>query len=353
MKKTLIIPCAGKSNRFPNMKPKWMLTHPDGELMIEKVLKGINTEIFDRIIITIVKQHDEKYEAKLILSQVFQNNNKVEICLLDDFTNSASETVYLTIKRMNVQGSFVIKDSDNYVNVKLTNPIQNSVIGYDLRKHPKVTNIPGKSFLIINEKNIIEDIIEKNVVSNIICLGIYAFEDAEIFKRAYELMIEKNFDGEMYISHVISFIISQKESSFLALEATEYEDWGTLEEWKKVQNNYRTYFCDVDGILLKNCGKYGSRNWYNNEELLQDNIDTIRKLQEKGGQIVITTSRPEEFKKDLEKILNKNGIFPYAILMGMNHSARVVVNDFAPTNPYPSGIAISIPRNSSLREYLV
>ena len=24
---TLIIPCAGKSNRFPNMKPKWLLTH--------------------------------------------------------------------------------------------------------------------------------------------------------------------------------------------------------------------------------------------------------------------------------------------------------------------------------------
>ena len=37
---TLLIPCAGKSNRFPNMKPKWMLTHPDGKLMIEKYLTG-------------------------------------------------------------------------------------------------------------------------------------------------------------------------------------------------------------------------------------------------------------------------------------------------------------------------
>lgn len=78
---TLIIPCAGKSSRFPNMKPKYMLTHPDGKLMVEKAMEGINPEVFDRIIITIVKPHDEKYEAKLIMEQVFKDNPKVEICV--------------------------------------------------------------------------------------------------------------------------------------------------------------------------------------------------------------------------------------------------------------------------------
>jgi len=27
---TLIVPCGGKSSRYPGMKPKWLLTHPDG-----------------------------------------------------------------------------------------------------------------------------------------------------------------------------------------------------------------------------------------------------------------------------------------------------------------------------------
>ncbi len=58
-----------------------------------------------------------------------------------------------------------------------------------------------------------------------------------------------------------------------------------------------------------------------------------------------------KYLDDVEKILNENGIKPYAMLMGMNHAARVVVNDFAPTNPYPSGIAITLPRNNSLKEY--
>ena len=48
---TLIIPCAGKSSRFPNMKPKYMLTHPDGKLMIEKAMENINLEVFNRVII--------------------------------------------------------------------------------------------------------------------------------------------------------------------------------------------------------------------------------------------------------------------------------------------------------------
>jgi hypothetical protein len=45
--KNLIIPMAGKSSRFPNMKPKWMLTHPmkNRFMGIESIL-GLNLRIF-------------------------------------------------------------------------------------------------------------------------------------------------------------------------------------------------------------------------------------------------------------------------------------------------------------------
>ena len=52
---TLIIPCAGRSSRYPNLRPKWLLTHPDGELMLEKVINGLEIKNLDRTIITIVK----------------------------------------------------------------------------------------------------------------------------------------------------------------------------------------------------------------------------------------------------------------------------------------------------------
>lgn len=348
---TLIIPCAGKSNRFPNMKPKWMLTHPDGELMIQKSIAGLNTEVFDRIIITIVEPHNKEYEAGLILSQVFKNNPKVEICLLEDFTSSASETIYLTLKKMNISGSFVIKDSDNYVKMNVPPTIKNFVVGYDLHKHPDITNIPGKSFLIINKQNIIQDIIEKKVVSNVICLGVYAFEDTELFELGYKELINNDIKGEMFISHVISYLLSKQKVIFEGIEAQDYEDWGTLSEWNKVQKQFRTYFVDVDGVLLKNKGKYGSQNWSNYREIIAENMEAIRNLQINGAQIVITTSRTEEYRNDLEEILNQNGIKPYTILMGMNHAARVIINDFAPTNPYPSSMAVTLPRNALIKEY--
>ena len=349
---TLILPCAGKSSRFPNMKPKYMLTHPDGKLMIEKSIEKINLDVFDRIIITIVKPHDDKHEAKLIMEQAFKDNPKVEICLLDDFTSSASETIYLTLKKMNINGAFVIKDSDNRVEVNFEKEIKNSIIGYNLQDHPNVPNIPEKSFLIINEQGLIQDIIEKQVVSNVICLGIYCFENASDFIKAYEEMNIKKISGEMYISHIISYMLASNNYIFSSKMATSYDDWGTLSEWKKVQKSHRTYFVDIDGVLMKNCGKYGSHNWYNNKETIPENMEVIRKLQNNGAQIVITTSRPEEFRKGLKNILEENGINPCAILMGMNHATRVIINDFAPTNPYPSGIAITFPRNGYIKEYL-
>lgn len=349
---TLIIPCAGKSSRFPNMKPKWMLTHPDGKLMIEKSLEGINLDKFNRIIITIVKPHCEKYEAKLILEQIFKDNKKIEICVLDDFTDSAGETIYLTLKNMDIHGTFVVKDSDNKVVFEMPDKIKNAIVGFDLAKHPDIANIPAKSFLIVNEQNIIQDIIEKQVVSKYICLGVYMFENTTEFIRAYEELSQKNVQGEMFVSHIISYMLTYGNIIFTAIMASFYEDWGTLYEWRKVQYQHRTYFVDVDGVILKNSGKYGTINWKNNNKLLEDNVNSLVELQKNGAQIVITTSRTEEYREALIKILNKNGLFPYAILMGLNHSSRVIINDFAPTNPYPSGIAISLPRNTNIKDYL-
>lgn len=348
---TLIIPCAGKSTRFPNMKPKYMLTHPDGKLMIEKSLENINCDIFDRIIITIVRPHAEQYEADIIMKQVFANNPKVELCILENFTSSASETIYLTLKKMKVQGSIVIKDSDNRVGVQFENIISNMIVGYDLQQHPNVSNIPGKSFLILNGNRQVVDIVEKQIVSNIICLGVYCFSNADAFIQAYMALQNQKEVRELFISNLISFMIKSQKQSFTSKMAYAYDDWGTLNEWINEQKKCRTYFVDVDGVIIKNSGKYGRVNWYNNSTLLQNNIQFLKLLQEAGAQIIITTSRPEEFRAGLEKIFSTVGLKPYAILMGLNHAARLVINDFAPTNPYPSCMAISLPRNGKVSEY--
>jgi hypothetical protein len=282
----------------------------------------------------------------------FTDNKKAEICVLDDFTKSASETIAFTIEKMKITESMVIKDCDNYVAVQMPNPITNLVAGYSSHFHPDITNVPGKSFLLINEQNIAQDILEKKIVSETIFVGVYAFADVASFMSAYREILAKDIKGELFLSNVISYMINRQKAMFEVLFASDYQDWGTLKEWEAIQKSMRTYFIDVDGVITKNSGKYGKLNWSNNTTMLEANCITIKKLADTGGQIVITTSRTEEYRSALERMLEKVGIKPYAILMGMNHSARVLINDFAATNPYPSALAVSLPRNGKLQDYI-
>lgn len=353
--KTLIIPCGGKSSRFPKMKPKWMLTHPDGQLMIEKAISGFELEQFDRIIVTIIKAHAEAYEGDIILDQLFDitKGSKVELLILDEFTSCQAETVYETLIRKNVHGDFVIKDSDNFV--KSDEYFEGDfIIGLNIHDFQReIYRLKSKSFLVKNEQNIIVDIIEKQIKSENICLGVYGFSSVENFTDAYKILQANNVDkSEIYISHVVSYLIGMKQSVFKYIEAQDFEDWGTLQDWVTVQKNSATYFVDVDGVILENHGKYGKKNWSNCVNILENNMKVLSELQKNGAQIVITTSRDDSYKELLENILKQFNIYPHAILTNLNHASRIIINDFAPTNPYPSCKAISLPRNSDIADYL-
>lgn len=349
---TLIVPCCGRSRRFPEMKPKWLLTHPDGQLMIQKALTGLNTEIFSRIIITIAREHAELFDAELILQQAFSGCLKVEVFVLDDFTRDASTTIYCTLVGKNVTGPFTVKDSDNCVHVTLPTDGRNLVTGYDLHQHPDISNIPGKSFIVTGEQGILQDIVEKKVVSNIVCLGVYSFNSVDLFTAAYLSLAEQHVSGEIFVSHIISYILAHGAGLFEVNMARNYEDWGTIVEWRAIQEKCQTYFVDLDGVLLKNSGLHGKVNWSNNQEILQDNVDRLRYLQKDGAQLVITTSRPERFRAGLAQLCADLGLQVHAFVMGLNHAPRTIVNDFAPTNPYPSCRSVSVPRDGSIAGYL-
>jgi len=349
--RTLIIPCAGKSTRFPNMKPKWLLTHPDGSLVIYKNISALELTKFNRVIFTIVKEHDEKYFANLILKQIF-SDKKFEVCILNDFTSGPAETVFKTISSMDIKGPVVVKDSDNLV-CFTDEELGDFVVGLQVTDKINVNRISSKSFILLNEQSNVIDIIEKKIKSDIISLGVYGFKSAEEFIEVYKsYLAEIKPNDEVFISHIISYMIGVRRSLFNYSNAKTFEDWGTLDDWLIVQKKHSTYFFDIDGVVLKNTGKHGPKNWDNTLEPLRENVQLIRDLIINGAQIVFVTSRPETYRKNLEFFFDQENITPHALIMGLNHASRIIINDFAPTNPYPSCQAISIPRDSSLGNYL-
>lgn len=65
--KSLILPVSGKSSRYPGMRPKWLLTMPDGKLMIEKCVELLDLTKFSRIIVIALSEHVNKYSSNQIL----------------------------------------------------------------------------------------------------------------------------------------------------------------------------------------------------------------------------------------------------------------------------------------------
>ena len=112
---TLILPCAGKSTRFKNTRPKWSLTHPYGELMLIQGIKGLELEKYDVVIPVFLKEHLDEFDLREGINKSFKNLGvKFEILELSTPTKSQSETVAKAIEHFNIKGNILIKDCDDY-----------------------------------------------------------------------------------------------------------------------------------------------------------------------------------------------------------------------------------------------
>lgn len=345
---SLLIPVAGKSSRFPDMRPKWLLTMPDGKLMVEKSVEHIDLERFDRVIITCLREHLEKYASEELLALSFEAATGVvpEFVILDKPTSSQSETIYKTLNDANVEGGFFIKDCDNMFRAE-PEPV-NSVATINL-SDVGLIDAKNKSYVELDSVGHVTNIIEKEVISNEFCCGGYGFENAEEFNRAF-LEIGGR-DEEIYVSHVIYHLLLGG-ADFRAVPCDSYVDWGTEREYREYCNQHITLFCDVDGVLLENGSKFSERGWLTPP--LEENLKKISELQAtRDVYFVLTSSRPESMFRYVEGLLKGSGVRIDAHLFGLPHTKRVLINDFSKTNPYPTAIAINLERNSqSLDDYI-
>ena len=99
-------------------------------------------------------------------------------------TSSQSETVYKVIKDLGIEGFIFIKDSDNYYECEITEPI-NQVAYFDLNSEDNI-NARNKSYIQLDVNGILTNIVEKNVVSSTFSCGGYGFADAQDFCSSYE-----------------------------------------------------------------------------------------------------------------------------------------------------------------------
>lgn len=346
---TMILPIAGRSSRFPNLNPKWSLTHPRGDMMVVEAIKGIDLQNVSRICVIGLSEHNEKFRLVETLSTQFESlglKDKISFVLLDEPTRNQPETVAAGIRQGKIEGPIYIKDSDNFF--RHTPRPGNSVAGYDLHKIERV-NARSKSYFEFNADGFITNIVEKRIVSSKFCAGAYSFESAALYLKYYEAL-SKNTD--LYLSHIIYGMILDK-LGFSHTEVEEYIDWGTIKEWRAYTQLYSTLFVNLDGTLVGNSSQYGQPRWGETDGL-QPNIEALNHLYDSGKvDIIVITARKEAYREVTLAQLKRVGLKYHQIMFGLSHAKLIVVNDYSPSNPFKSCDAINIKRNSNdLKEML-
>ena len=337
----VIVPCAGRSSRFPGTRPKYLLTLYDGQLMVEKAIAPYLTT--EDIHIIILKEHADEYDAFMALKNIYGDCPNVTIHVIDNVTSGPAETVYHVAKQLRPNESILIQDCDSFFDGKISNSNQVSVA--DLRKFKEVTNVAAKSYAVLNMQDILTNIIEKSVSSNYICVGGYEFASAAEYCLNFEQLKDYAKESEIFISHIINKMLNS--TTFNIHQVNEYIDCGTYTEFVKYNQSKPTIFCDIDGTVFYNQSHHFDNNYSRAPKALPSAIKYLINKQEQGSKIVFTTSRPEEYKDITLKALRECGFKNISVLFNMPHAPRMVINDNSKTNPYPTALAMNVPRDDN------
>ena len=318
-------------------------------LMVTEAISGLNLDFFDNIYFICLQQHEDKYQfMKGFVSELDDAGlrEKSNIVLLPEQTDSQSETVYTFLSGYDLDGFIFIKDSDGFYRCDVEE--KNQVAYFDLNDMDDI-NARTKSYVDLDVNDVVTNIVEKKVISSTFSSGGYGFADAKEFCKTFEKL--QDMDGECYISHII-FEMMLSGSTFYGTKTTDFKDWGTLDAWNKYKSQYKCLFVDIDGTLITNSSHHFPP-YMGSGEPIENNIDFIAELHEQGKtKIVLTTSRPEKYRQLTIMELQTKGVPFDELVMGLPHCQRVIINDFARSNQYPSCKAINIPRNTDdLKEY--
>jgi hypothetical protein len=331
----IIVPAAGLSTRFPGMRPKYTLTDHSGLMMFEKAIEHYVGK--HNITIGLLKEHCDAYPILDYIKEKYQDS--VQYVILPERTLGPAHTVYEVLKQadINKDEPVLIKDCDSFFSHD--NPDANYICVSSIAEHEILKRLSSKSFVRANDQNVITDIMEKQVISDLFCVGAYKFSSSKIFLEAYESLT--NTGGEIFVSHVVQHCLDQGEI-FLSQKVENYIDVGTAEDWHQY-NDHSVIFCDIDGTIVH----AQAREEFGQDPIpLPNNIALIQDMVDQGSQLIFTTARPNERYYEIYTMLENLGFKDFTLITGLKNVKRILINDYNAANPYPRAIAINIPRDS-------
>jgi HAD superfamily hydrolase (TIGR01509 family) len=236
-KLNIIIPMAGAGSRFEQAgytfpKP---LIDVKNKPMIQVVVDNLNIDA--NYIYIVQKKHREKYNLDTLLNLL---TPKCKIIETDGLTEGAACTALLAKEYINNDNPLFFANSDQFVEwdsnefmYKMQETNADGGIVTFKSTHPKW------SFAKINEyTGLVEEVAEKNPISDNATVGYYYWKHGLDFVKYAEQMIEKNIrvNNEFYVCPVFNQAISDNKK-IRTYQAKEMWGLGTPEDLNTFLNN--------------------------------------------------------------------------------------------------------------------
>ena len=205
----LLIPIAGNAKRFVDegyLVPKPLIMVHDRH-MIDWAMSSIKTDNCN-LIFLVRKDHISNYSIDSVLRNKFGND--ITIVVVDHVTRGTLSTCLLASKYIDNDNPLIIYTPDVYFEPQFDPAqIDQAIDGMLLTFK---ANSPDHSYVKLNIEGFVEKAVEKSVISNEACVGVYYFKHGKDFVQHGQYMEtnEITTNNEFYVCPVYNFLIHKK-----------------------------------------------------------------------------------------------------------------------------------------------
>lgn len=209
----IVIPMAGSGSRFVAAgykKPKPFIDVL-GKTMIERVLDNLHCDGAKFILIA---RKEHIMQEKETVEKIKAHYN-TEFVFVEYLTQGAACTVLLAKPLIDNEKPLVIANSDQIVDICFQDFVDDC-FARQLEGSIMTFQDPTKdkkwSFARVNHQELVEEVREKEPISDIATVGIYLFASGSDFVQAAEEMMANNdrVNGEFYVCPTYNYLVRQK-----------------------------------------------------------------------------------------------------------------------------------------------
>jgi len=339
-KLTVVFPMGGEGQRFGNkFKPFLKIFDKTFiELAIDPFLKY--KELIKNFVFIVRNDHYAQFKIE---EKIKSFNLQIPYSIKQiDKTDCPIKTVDAWLEQEEIE-DIIFCDCDHSVDIttiidSIKLDYDSIIMGYDIT----IEEVSSWSVVTVVD-SIATDILEKQVPQ---------LKDREEIKGVigcyYFKKYNKNYKKYSFFSDVIRELIREGKKIRVVpcLDAKFFGDPKRLTNLYK-EKNASTVFCDIDGTIVKheNIPDYSKKL-----ELLPGARETIDKWRKDENRfIVLTTSRDEQFRPELERLLREANIIYECLIMNLPPGPRFLVNDKKPYSDNPMALAHEVIRDVGIK----